>query len=269
MDDSPPTPRRFRLDLAYDGRPFAGWQSQRGGDAVQDAVERALTGICPAVRSVHGSGRTDAGVSAIGQVAHFDAPAGWRMDGEAWWRALNTKLPPSVRVLACREVDPSFHARFSALEKTYQYHIATAEVLSPLRHRLAWHQRGLGSPDDLAPILARFVGRHDFGAFSAKRHDGRDEGRDTVRTLAEASVREEGGELALRFRGEGFLYKMVRFLVGSAVYVRKGRLSLKDLERLLSGAGEGSKAPYCAPADGLILVSVRYEDHFEAPARQA
>ncbi len=138
MESSPPSPRRFRLDLAYEGRPYAGWQSQPGGGAVPDAVETALAAVCPEVTSVQGSGRTDAGVSALGQVAHFDTPPHWRMEGGDWLRALNTKLPPTIRVMACREVDPAFHARFSAVEKTYEYEIATGPVLPPLRHGLAW-----------------------------------------------------------------------------------------------------------------------------------
>lgn len=269
MESSPPSPRRFRLDLAYDGRPFAGWQSQPGGGSVQDAVETALSAVCPEVTSVQGSGRTDAGVSALGQVAHFDTPPHWRMEGGDWLRALNTKLPPTIRVMACREVDPAFHARFSAVEKTYEYEIATGPVLPPLRHGLAWHQRDLGGAETLAPILQHYLGTRDFRAFSAKRHDGYDDERDTVRTLAEASVRplEGGGGMILRFRGNGFLYKMVRFLVGTAVYVRHGRISLADLEALFVDGGGGTKAPYCAPAAGLTLVEVRYPDGFAAPPR--
>ncbi len=267
MEDAPRQTRRFRLDLAYDGRPYEGWQSQPGGRTVQDAVERALAAICPAVVSAQGSGRTDAGVSATGQVAHFDAPASWRMGGADWRRALNSKLPPTIRAIACAEVAPAFHARFSALEKTYEYHIATGEVLPPLRHGLAWHQRGLGPPGDLAAILCRFEGTHDFRAFSAKRHDGFDEARDTRRTLHEASLRAGGeeGELVLRFRGNGFLYKMVRFLVGAAVYVLRGRLTVGELEGLLAGSGGGTVAPYCAPAEGLVLVAVRYPEAFAEP----
>jgi len=262
MEDAPRQTRRFRLDLAYDGRPFAGWQSQAGGDSVQDAIELALSAFCPAVGKVYGSGRTDAGVSATGQVAHFDMPMDWKMGGGEWQRALNTKLPPTIRVMRCGEVDPAFHARFSAEEKTYDYEIATGEVLPPLRHGLAWHQRGLASVGELGAILARYEGTHDFRAFSAKRHDGYDEERDTVRTLHEASARStDGGEtLILRFRGNGFLYKMVRFLVGAAVYAGHGRISGDDLEELLAGGVDGAKAPHCAPADGLTLVEVRYPE---------
>jgi len=262
-----PEPRRFRLDLAYDGRPFAGWQSQPGGGSIQDAIQEALTATCPEVTSVQGSGRTDAGVSATAQVAHFDAPFDWRMDGWAWQRALNSKLPPTIRVMACREVDRTFHARFSAAEKIYEYEITTSEVLPPLRHGLAWHQRGIGPADAFEPILSRYLGTHDFGAFSAKRHDGHDDDRDTVRTLVEASARpsSENEGLVLRFRGNGFLYKMVRFLVGTAVYVRLGRNSPEEMDALFSAGRAGSKAPYCAPASGLTLVGVRYPGDFEIP----
>lgn len=264
MQEDAPEKRRFRLDLAYDGRPYAGWQSQPGGDAVQDAVQRALASICPEVRSVHGSGRTDAGVSAIAQVAHFDVPTAWRMGGEEWCRALNSKLPPTIRVLRCHEVPSDFHARFSALEKTYRYEIATGEILPPLRVGLAWHQRGLGPAAELDAILRLYEGSHDFRAFAANRHDGYDEERDTVRTLTRARVAaSDEGALSLEFRGDGFLYKMVRFLVGSAVYVLRGRTGREELADLLAGGGEGAKAPYCAPADGLSLVSVRYPDEFE------
>ena len=264
MEDESITPCRFRLDLAYDGRPFSGWQSQASDDAVQDVVERALASICPAITGVQGSGLTDAGVSALGQVAHFDAPADWRMDGGAWQRALNTKLPPAVRVMRCGAIDPRFHARFSALAKTYCYEIATGEVLPPLQHGLAWHQRGLGAEDDLATVLALYEGTHDFGAFSAKRHDGKDEGRDNVRTITTARVIATKDEsILIEIRGNGFLYKMVRFLVGSAVYCVKGRISLEEMSRLLEGRAGDVRAPYCAPADGLTLAGVHYPEEFE------
>ncbi len=257
-------PCRFRLDLAYDGRCFSGWQSQATDNAVQDVVERALAAICPAVTGVQGSGRTDAGVSALGQVAHFDAPADWRMDGGAWQRALNTKLPPAIRAMRCGAIDPRFHARFSALAKTYRYEIATGDVLPPLRYGLAWHQRDLGPVRDLTDVLRLYEGTHDFGAFCAKRHDGRDEGRDNVRTITLAGVTATDSEsLILEFCGNGFLYKMVRFLVGSAVYCVKGRISVGEISRLLKGPAGEARAPYCAPAAGLILVGVHYPEEFE------
>lgn len=264
MEEEPRQTTRFRLDIAYDGRPFSGWQTQASGDSVQDELQRALGAICPAITTLHGSGRTDAGVSALCQVAHFDAPPGWRMEGGEWLRALNTKLPATVRVMRCGTIQSHFHARFSALEKTYRYEIATSDVLPPLRHGLAWHQRELGAVENLAAVLKLYEGTHDFRAFSAKRHDGKDSGRDTERTLTTVTVTQhEEGTLAIYFRGTGFLYKMVRFLVGSAVYCVKGRISLEEMGRLLDGNEEAAKAPFCAPPDGLALVGVHYPDEFE------
>lgn len=260
MQEPPRDQRRFRLDLAYDGRAYLGWQSQPGGGTVQDTLQAAVRGICDGTRSVHGAGRTDTGVSALGQVAHFDVPDSWKMDAGAWQRALNANLPPTIRVMRCAEVPLSFHSRFSAIKKVYEYRIVTDEVLPPLLHKLAWHQARLGSDRDMIPILQHYVGSHDFRAFSAKRHDGRDEGRDTVRTIYEADAEtwEEGGGIILRFCGNGFLYRMVRFLVGTAVYAVRGRISIHEIDTLLRGGDPEAKAPYCAPADGLRLVSVCY-----------
>lgn len=258
MSLPPSTTRRFRLDLAYDGRPFEGWQSQAGGNTVQDVLLGELRAICPEIATVQGSGRTDAGVSAEGQVAHFDAPAEWRMGGLEWLRALNAKLPGTIRVMGCAEVDPSFHARFSAGGKTYRYRIGTGEVLSPFDLGLAWHRRGLAGDDGIAGTLAAFEGEHDFRAFSAKRRDGKDGDRDTVRTISEARLRRDGDTLELRFTGNGFLYRMVRFLVGTAVHVAEGKVDLDKVRELLSGGHPEGSAPYCAPASGLVLESVFY-----------
>ncbi len=255
MDEST---RRFRLTVAYDGRPWAGWQSQVGGDTVQDRLLAALRSILPGIATVQGSGRTDAGVSALGQVAHFDAPADASLDAGAWLRALNTKLPASIRVMDSAEVDADFHARFSAVAKTYRYRIWTGPVLPPLEAGLAWHVPKPGDRDTLEAALALFRGRHDFRAFSANRGDGRDEDRDTVREIS--SITTEWGEnwIEITFTGGGFLYKMVRFLVGSAVRAGGGKLSPATIESLLNGNGAAGKAPYCAPPDGLLLVEVRY-----------
>ena len=259
--------RRFRLDLAYDGRPFAGWQSQVGGNTIQDRLLAELRAVCPEIATVQGSGRTDAGVGASGQVAHFDVPAGWRMNGGEWQRALNSKLPPAIRVTRCLGVSNEFHARFAAEGKLYRYDIATGEVLSPLLHGLAWHRRGLEDTDALAEVLGLYMGSHDFRAFSANRNDGKDEERDTVRdiTLAEIDSDVDGtpGRLRLWFRGNGFLYKMVRFLVGTAVYNLEGKISNEEMTLLLQGCEPGKKAPFCAPPDGLSLEQVYYPENFE------
>jgi len=262
--------KRFRLDLAYDGRPYLGWQSQVGGETVQDHLLAALRRLCPGIRTVQGSGRTDAGVSAAGQVAHFDAPPGWRMGRAEWRRGLNALLPPTIRVFGCGVAPPGFHARYSAQSKIYCYRVFTGEVLPPLEAGLAWHRRGFPA-EGFEAVLALYEGRHDFRAFSAKRHDGRDAERDTLRTILAASLeRPSEGWLELRFHGDGFLYKMVRFLVGSAVLCQEGRIAPERLRSWLDsgtagGGGESDPGarrlgPFCAPPDGLSLERVLYPE---------
>lgn len=256
--------KRFRLDLAYDGRGYDGWQSQAGGNTIQDILLESLQSICTRIKTVQGSGRTDAGVCAEAQVAHFDVPGDWRMTAVEWQKALNAKLPPQIRIFACREMPADFHSRFSATGKCYRYSIDTSPVLHPLRHGLAWHRAGLSDVGRLRRAAALFEGEHDFRSFSANRKDGKDETRDTVRTIERASVEEaSSGRLEIVFEGNGFLYKMVRFLVGSCVYHAKGKLTQEEIVAFLEGKTPTVKAPYCAPPDGLTLVAVRYPVEFE------
>ena len=254
---------RFALTIAYDGRPFEGWQSQRGGNTVQDQLLGALKKIDPQIQAIHGSGRTDSGVSAEGQVAHFDANERSSLDAEAWQRALNTRLPRTIRVMASQEVNEDFHARFSALGKVYRYRLWLDRVLPPLENGLAWRVRPSLHPDRLRAALRLLEGEHDFRAFAANRGDGKDSERDCRRTIS--AIRIEGAHddsplLSLTFDGDGFLYKMVRLLVGTAVRhaEQPDKLPLAEIERLLLSPGKNEKAPFCAPADGLSLLSVRY-----------
>jgi tRNA pseudouridine38-40 synthase len=251
--------QRFRLVVAYDGRPFDGWQSQAGGNTVQDRLLAALREISKEIGTVQGSGRTDAGVSALAQVAHFDAPTGSSMDSVAWLRALNTKLPPTIRVMDCDSVPGDFHSRFSALEKTYRYRIWTGSVLPPLKAGLVWHLAGFDGHSRFVQTMKRFEGTHDFRAFSANRRDGRDEQRNTERTLSKIVVNRKDCAIVVTLTGNGFLYKMVRFLVGAAVWAARDKISEEGIECLLNGSSESVKAPFCAPADGLCLVNVRYD----------
>lgn len=252
--------RRFKLVIAYDGRPFDGWQSQASGNTIQDIMLLNLQSICPAVKTLHGSGRTDAGVSAEGQVAHFETSFEWRMGADEWRKALNSKLPATIRIVSAHETAPEFHARFDAAGKHYRYRIVTGDILPPLQVGLAWHRRGLSDMATLSEVLKTYEGTHRFRAFSANRHDGKDETRDAERTIFETGVVENGDQqLDLHFMGNGFLYKMVRFLVGTAVYCIEGRVSVAEIRDLLTEEG-ALKAPFCAPPDGLSLQSVRYPD---------
>lgn len=250
---------RLKLTIAYDGRPFLGWQSQAGGKTVQDFLNEALEVTAKQPIKMHGSGRTDTGVHALGQVAHFDAPADSTMNPYNWVPALNTKLPAAIRVMACEEVSEDFHSRFSAIGKRYYYDVCTDPVLPPLKAGLAWHLPRLLDADVLAQALTLFEGKHDFHAFAAYRGN-EDEETDYERTVFSAKLTTLPDGYRMSFHGDGFLYKMVRMLVGSAIKAAQGRLRLDDLALLLdqsTGLPHG-KAPLCAPADGLYLEEVIY-----------
>ncbi len=249
----------MKLSIAYDGRPYLGWQSQSGGNTVQDLLNEALEAVTKQPLRLHGSGRTDTGVHALGQTAHFDPPADSTMNPYNWVPALNTKLPPTIRVMDCEEVSDDFHSRFSAIGKMYFYDLCTEPVLPPLKAGLAWHLPRLLDADMLQQALDLFVGKHDFHAFAAYRGNEQED-TDYVRTVFSAKLETLADGYRLRFHGDGFLYKMVRMLVGSAVKASQGRLRLDDLASYLDqphGLPNG-KAPLCAPADGLYLEKVVY-----------
>lgn len=250
---------RFKLTLAYDGRAFQGWQSQPNGRGAQNAMEACLEKIThqPNLR-VHGAGRTDKGVHATGQVAHFDAPAELEMDAGAWFRAFNTNLPPTVRVMHCELAADSFNAQFDAVGKHYEYRICRLPAMPPLELGLAWHVPWRVDPALLEAACLCLIGRHDFVAFSANRKDGREliPGF-SLRHITSIEPLERDGMLCLHFRGEGFLYKMVRLMTGSILRVALGRQPMSWLEELLHEPN-GRKSQYVAPAGGLYLRSVEY-----------
>ena len=258
---------RLRLVVAYDGRPFCGWQSQAGGGAVQDFLEQALTRLSGGSERVvvHGAGRTDAGVHALGQVAQADVPAAVfaRLPRERWVRALNAFLPPEIRVEKITLVRAGWHARFSARGKWYRYRIWNAPTLRPLEFGRAWH---LPAPLDfglLRAAAALLVGTHDFAAFAANRGRGSKRPDSTVRTLRRVAVRRGPGPLVtLDFVGDGFLYKQVRLMTGTLARVAGGHLSLAGFHSFLPDSGTplagGRKASFAAPAEGLCLMRVIY-----------
>ena len=248
-------PHRLKLIVAYDGTPFAGWQSQAGGNTVQDYLESALQTVCGQPVRVHGSGRTDAGVHALGQCAHVDVPAA-TLDPERWVHALNASLPPKIRVLRTRYVSRDFHARFSANGKTYRYRILNSRVLPPFEIDRAWHVPVTLNVQAIELATAQFLGQHDFAGFAANR--GKPE-QSTIRTITAARLRRVGASFTLEFSGDGFLYKMVRLMVGTIVRCGAGRMAPAEVaQRLGSAAPASAGNRFVAPAHGLILVRVRY-----------
>ncbi len=250
---------RLKLTIAYDGRPFEGWATQPSGNTVQDLIEGAISEVAKEKIRIHGSGRTDTGVHAVGQVAHFDAPSGLSMNPFNWVPAVNTKLPATIRVMDCEEVPADFHARFSAKEKTYTYDLCLAPVLPPLSAGLAWHLPRQLDPLSLEQALEILQGEHDFRAFAAKRGN---ETEDTsyLRKLRECKLATTTNGYRLSYTGNGFLYKMARLLTGSAVYAAQGRIRLDDLAALLNQSPDlpHGRSPFCAPPDGLVLNHVHY-----------
>jgi tRNA pseudouridine38-40 synthase len=246
---------RLKLIVAYDGAAFAGWQSQANGNTIQDRLEEAFQRICSQSVRVHGAGRTDAGVHAMGQCAHVDLPER-RYQPERWVAALNGVLPPAIRVMRCQFVSEKFHARFSAKGKTYRYRIWNARVLPPFESGRAWHVVSPLDFERMKVAAQEFRGAHNFAAFAANR--GTPE-TDTTRTLKAIRLRRAGACIAIEFDGNGFLYKMVRMMAGTIVRVGLGISTPQEIRaRLRSPRQQNSYRRVAAPAAGLFLVRVRY-----------
>lgn len=248
-------PPRLKLIVAYDGSPFSGWQSQASRNTIQDRLENAFERICSEPVRVHGAGRTDAGVHALAQCAHADLPAR-RYAPDRWVSALNGLLPPAIRVMQCRFVANAFHARFSAKGKTYRYRIWNGAVLPPLESGRAWHVARSLDFNRMVLAAKEFRGEHDFRSFSANRGTAE---TNTVRVIRAVRVRRTGACISLDFEGDGFLYKMVRMMVGTLVRVGLHESSAHEISaRLRSPRSAIPRGRTAAPADGLFLVRVRY-----------
>jgi len=250
--------RRLKLTIAYDGRPYCGWQSQAGKDAVQDFLEAAFIKLCGDRVPLHGSGRTDAGVHALAQVAHVDVPCD-RFTPAQWLAAVNAHLPQEIRVNRCQWAAPEFHARFAAKGKRYVYRIWNGPVFTPLEIGRAWHVFRPLDMERLREGADLLTGTHDFGGFAANRGVPC---LDTVRTIRKIGIQgQPGGLVTLTFVGDGFLYKMVRLLTGSLVRVAQGKAELEWLAGFLAEHEPGTprhKTSFAAPAEGLYLARVLY-----------
>ncbi len=250
---SAPETERLKCIVGYDGALFRGWQSQTGGNTIQDRLAEAFRCVTGRIVTVHGAGRTDAGVHAKEQCIHVDVQRG-RIPLEKWALALNAHLPTEIRVLRCDLATTDFHARFSATGKIYEYRIWNDRVHSPFEVRRSWHipkRLDLHAMESAARLL---IGRHDFAAFAANRGKPIS---DTVRTIRAIDIRAELPLVTMTFEGDGFLYKMVRLLTGTIVRIGQGKDDTSFVAGLLR-APAGEKTPYCAPAEGLYLVRVLY-----------
>lgn len=244
--------RNIKLVLEYDGSGYHGWQRQAGRLSIQEVVESRLEIMLGTRIGVRASGRTDAGVHARGQVVNFHCRS--RLKPEEILRGLNSLLPPDIVVLEAEEADESFHSRFSAISKTYEYHILNRPVPSALLRKSAWHVR---RPLDTAPMeecLEKIRGWNDFSAFMASGSPVSSTERNLFRAVLD---RPAPDFLTLTFEGNGFLRHMVRNLTGTIVEVGKGKRTPEDFAEILAGR-DRRKAGMTAPAHGLYLISVNY-----------
>lgn len=249
--------RRIRLTLQYDGAAYRGWQLQPEGPTIQGALEAALAAMAGAPVRAHGAGRTDAGVHARAQVAHFDT--GLTHADAVWVRALNAHLPRDIAVTAAREVADGFHARHSALSKHYRYRILNRPVRCPFRRGLCWFVPVDLDVEAMARAAGHLVGTHDFTSFRASGCGA----RSPVRRLDRAAVARDGDEIVIDLVAGGFLKQMARNVVGSLVEVGRGRRPASWLADVLE-ARDRRRAGETAPAWGLVLVAVTYPPPFDA-----
>ena len=264
----------IKLTLAYDGTEFHGWQIQPGRATIQGALADVVRKLTSETLSIHGAGRTDAGVHAQGQVAHFKTHA--ELTPTEFQRAFNALLPPAIRVLGAEEVGPDFHARWQALAKTYQYRIHRGRVVPPFDWRYVLHYP---FPLDVAAMAAAarlFEGEHDFTSFAASSGSEDD---DRERTASRVVYRSEhvvssaisasdgeGGmdpdgaaEIVYSVRGRSFLRYMVRKMVGTLLDVGRGKLTPADITKLFELRDRSRSGP-TVPPQGLCLVSVEYPE---------
>lgn len=245
-------PQRYRATVAYDGTLYAGWQVQPAHATVQQRVEEVLRSLTGETVKVHGSGRTDQGVHAHGQVAHFDLSTVWRPP--VLQKGMNALLPADIRILRLARASQEFHARRTATKKEYRYFIWNSPVADPCRRLYATHIR---KPLDVPAMRAAaqvLVGQHDFAAFTANPNR---EVESTVRTVAYIRIRKTGRLITIATASEGFLYKMVRSICGLLIRVGEGAVTASDVRSILASRVRTARVP-TAPPEGLTLWHVWY-----------
>lgn len=249
---------RIALGIEYDGSRFAGWQSQAHGNTVQDALESALAAVAATPIRVACAGRTDAGVHALCQVAHFDC--GVARPETAWVRGVNAHLPPQVAVLWARQVGADFHARFLARSRSYRYLLLNRPVRPALlAGRVGWFHQPL-DVGAMRAAAARLIGAHDFSAFRAAECQA----KSPVKHLYRADVETQGDCIVFDFRANAFLHHMIRNIVGSLVYIGNGKHPPAWMDELLECRDRKRAAPTFAP-DGLYFAGAEYDAVWQLP----
>lgn len=252
--------RNIKLTISYDGTDFHGWQMQRGQATIQGALTEVLCKLTQEDIILHAAGRTDAGVHALGQVAHFKTQS--QMTPIEFQRACNALLPQDIRIVLAADVYPDFHSRWYALAKTYRYRMYRAPVVPPFAWRYVLAYPYPLNEDAMSEAARLFVGTHDFASFAASTGSEEDDReRTTLREIFSARISRtsDGEELQLEVRGRSFLRFMVRKMVGTLLEVGRGRLQPADILRLYEIRDRSQSGP-TVPPHGLIMVSVEYPD---------
>ncbi len=254
--------RYFKLIIAYDGTDFHGWQMQSNKPTIQGEIVNVLRRITQENVQLHGAGRTDAGVHALGQIGSFRTQS--TLSAGEFQRALNALLPPTIRVVAAEEVGPDFNARWSARGKIYRYRLYRGKVVPPMLWRYVLHYPFPLDEDAMREAAARFVGMHDFTSFAASTGSEEDDKeRSTEREIYSTELvrSSDGEELVFTIRGRSFLRYMVRKIVGTLLDVGRGKLKPDDIDRLYE-LKDRSKSGPTVPPQGLCMVSVELEEAF-------
>jgi len=244
----------YKMLIMYDGTPFSGWQVQPNGISIQQKLQEAIHIITKEEVSVIGSGRTDAGVHALGQTAHFKITQ--ELNLYRLLHSLNALLPREICVKEVLPTPLTFHAQYSAKRKTYRYHVCQGRYQSPFIRLYSWHYVERADIALLKTAAAQLVGTHDFTSFANEAHAG-SASKDPVRTLFRLDVSEQAEDLILEFESDGFLYKMVRNIVGTLFGIASGKIAGDAIPRILA-AKDRRQAGAAAPPQGLFLVKVDY-----------
>jgi tRNA pseudouridine38-40 synthase len=252
--------RYFKLTIAYDGTDFHGWQIQANKPTIQGEIVGILRRLTQEHLTIHGAGRTDAGVHALGQVASFRTQSS--LSAQEFQRALNALLPPTIRIVQSEEVGPDFNARWSARGKTYRYRIYRGKVVPPMLWRYVLHYPFPLDEDAMRDASARFAGTHDFASFAASTGSEEDDKeRSTEREIysTELARTHDDEELVFTVKGRSFLRYMVRKMVGTLLDIGRGKLAPHDIERLYE-IKDRSKSGPTVPPQGLVMVEVQHEE---------
>ena len=250
--------RNICLLLEYDGRPFHGWQVQPVSPTVQEVLGEAIGRITGEPSVPKGSGRTDAGVHALGQVANFFT--GSSLPADTFLRAINSIAGPSIAVLSAIEVPETFDAQYGALSKTYRYRLLLRRSPSPMECGRSWHIPGPLNLHRMRKAAEQFIGERDFAAFRSAGCAS----RNSVRTISALTIRRSGEKVVIDVTANGFLRQMVRNIVGTLVDAGRGRITPRTVPAILS-SGDRSRAGVAAPAQGLYLLTVDYPPPFRWP----